>query len=315
MKKTIAFFLVIVLLVTFSPLPAYALEENLQCDGFLEPERITAIERLYNERAKLALNLTDNVDEIVRIDYQLETLGVEEISEKEVFDKVNSQKSARATVPTNDKYTKWTSNRAIYVYQGIQYELQIIKAVANADSSSGTSNLKGYPLIGTSTAAIKAEYGVEAAKTAAVTFLMKKIGETVVEGFADELESVPVGGAAIKWTRRLVDVGMTIEETENEVTQAMKADALLENVEYTCTVSMVSTEEYIFAKISGVPDEGNQILAYVGNQTQCKVILAGAGQTVIKIVMEAMSLFRLFFMTFSTVWLPQKITTVGMNLQ
>ena len=117
---------VVFLFFNFAP-PIYALDLVDTTEGvgyYLEPSRIETINRLFSERTSLLDDIEANRDAIVRIDYQLESLGVDEMAFSEVAQKVyGNTLSPQANMPSTTSDTKWTSFRTIYVYRGVQYEI------------------------------------------------------------------------------------------------------------------------------------------------------------------------------------------------
>lgn len=101
-----------------------------------------AIKDLYKERAELCANFDENVDRIEKIDKQLEKLGVEELSEGEVFEILSEAENFdMASVPSLMIATpsvagvKWTSSRSVNTYNGIQYEVQELHAIPTSMTS------------------------------------------------------------------------------------------------------------------------------------------------------------------------------------
>lgn len=91
---------------------------------------LTDIDELYKIRSELALDFDNNIDKISEVDKRLEELGVEEISYKEVYEKVNGTSIGLSRVEINSSSTvKWTSTRQTIGYNGKTYEMQIIRGV------------------------------------------------------------------------------------------------------------------------------------------------------------------------------------------
>lgn len=91
---------------------------------------LTDIDELYKIRSELALDFDNNIDKISEVDKRLEELGVEEISYKEVYEKVNGTSIGLSRVAINSSSTvKWTSTRQTTGYNGKTYEMQIIRGV------------------------------------------------------------------------------------------------------------------------------------------------------------------------------------------
>ena len=273
MKKMIALCLVVVFLFfNFAP-PIYALDLVDTTEGvgyYLEPSRIETINRLFSERTSLLDDIEANRDAIVRIDYQLESLGVDEMAFSEVAQKVyGNTLSPQANMPSTTSDTKWTSFRTIYVYRGVQYEIQDVKGVPNLDDrvEGEIFPASDYTLMGTANVSVSDVPSYRVDSKEALRIILGKIGETVIEGAIDEIAGeIP----------ELVTIGKTIYDTLAMTEDLSKLEeynvtpiSVLNNVGYTCEFHMDAVETYLFVKTPGNPDEGYQIFAYGGNQIEC----------------------------------------------
>lgn len=280
-KKMVSLLMIVVLLCVCHPTSAYAnqIEDATIKDGYLlEKERINTIEALFAQRSVLAGNIVENWDRIIKIDEMLEKLGVVEISESDLVSKLGGNAvSPMAECPTTNSSTKWTSFRTIYVYQGVQYEIQRITGVANVpEDEVGFVDPDDYTLVSDIHAGVDKVYGAEYASQKLIGFITKKGMEWVAQGTLDAIEdNFPETRGAIAFFEGTIEAIETAQEGRKIYLDALSPTTVFDNVSYTCNISLISNETYVFVKLPGYPDEGHQILAYAGNQVKASVGVSG----------------------------------------
>lgn len=215
--------------------------EEIQKDGY---EDVQNIDELYELRSLLSVDFDKNLEQIEEIDRQLEALGVEEITQEEVAEKLGVAKdsSIKSRIAVSSSSTvKWTSVREQYVYQGKSYELQIIRGVPN--ESYGESWR-------VDTQARKTNAGFVAASKNALKVITSKI-----------LGQLPKVGGAISTAKTFFDVF-------NGIISGLSTTSTIEGVDSVYMTSMKGEFLYVFVKYSGDVDAGNQILGYGGSTVQ-----------------------------------------------
>lgn len=199
------------------------------------------IEELYKLRNSLSADFENFSDAIARIDKQLESLGVEEISQSEVEEKLGLTEHAIqpfiSVSSTSD--IKWTSTREYYVYRGKSYELQIIRGVPAKGSGQLWSNNLQY----------------KGATSSGFNAASKNVAKVVVNKIAGCLPQV--GG--------MISNGLTFYNAFKGVISGLSPTTSVGAIECAYTSSISSSYLYVFIKYSGDVDTGNQILGYCGN--------------------------------------------------
>lgn len=192
------------------------------------------IDDLYEIRSELALDFDNNIDKINEIDKRLEELGVEELSVKEVYEKVYETNVGMSRVALNTSTTvKWTSTRQTTVFNGKTYEMQIIRGVPATASSELAYTFK-----------------VPACDATNATVLLNISDIGAYSGTA-------TCDSTLK-NRKYSDIFGTATGTKTVSGQA--------------TIS--SDYIYVFVKYSGDLDAGNQIKAYVGCRAQIDTVFS-----------------------------------------
>lgn len=144
-----------------------------------------------------------------------------------------------------ESYVKWTSTRRKMTYNGTLYEIQELRAVPTSSRSS-------LYLFGA-----KYKFGAKASKIRASNTFLKSVIPSV-------LGCTPTGAG------ELASV-ISIFQSCREFCDNLKGSTTVENIEVSYDNLVVA--EYIldYVKISGYPDEGHQILCYVGNRSDVTV--------------------------------------------
>lgn len=280
-KKAVGLIMCAVLVFLCCPIPVRANQVSTMDneEGYLlEETRVNAIRALYTQRAELAQNIEENREAILKIDDQLESLGVEEISREELASKLDTNLAQpMANCPPNSS-TKWLSYRTIYVYRGTQYEIQQITGTPNIpDSQSGITSGENYTLMSTVYAGIDKIYGTDYAVEELIRFTTRNTLEYAAEGTLDLIGTAfPSTRTACALMKNSITSVEDFYEAGRVYEEALSPTTVFDNVSYLCTVGMVATEEYVFVKTPGTPDEGHQIFAYAGNQIECAVGVMGS---------------------------------------
>ena len=207
-------------------------------------ESALTINELYELRNSLTMNFDVFSEDIALIDKKLESLGVEEISQTEVEMKlglINDSSVQPCYDVSSTSDIRWTSTREYYVYRGQSYELQVIRGVPISNNSS---------LIG--------RYKHEVNKYSSFEANAKNAFKIIVNSIAGCLPNI--GGTIVT----LQTFYAIFKDTYSSLTPTTLIDSF-----DSLYKSMVSANYvYVFVKYSGSADEGNQILAYCGNDLQ-----------------------------------------------
>lgn len=205
-------------------------------------------------RATYLLDHEDGQSAIEAIDKRLLQLGVEEISAVEVahlFDSNPSENQPRYT-PISTPGTTWYSQRLINVYNGKEYEVQIITGqMANPQATN--SPLYDY------TPGIVKEY--TGGLVGLINALHVAAPDIIVS--AGSIHD-PAVGSVLSAGLTLYDIVMAFEE-------GLTPTSTLDNGKYSFDITLISTMKFAFIKYSGNLDTGNQILGYAGTEVKCAV--------------------------------------------
>lgn len=214
----------------------------------------TDADALFQLRATYLLDHEDGQSAIEAIDKRLLQLGVEEISAVEVahlFDSNPSENQPRYT-PTSTPGTTWYSQRLINVYNGKEYEVQIITGqMANPQATN--SPLYDY------TPGIVKEY--TGGLVGLINALHVAAPDIIVS--AGSIQD-PAVGSVLSAGLTLYDIVMAFEE-------GLMPTSTLDNGKYSYDITLISTMKFAFIKYSGNLDTGNQILGYAGTEVKCAV--------------------------------------------
>lgn len=248
------------------PVGAISIQTEMisQCETLLD-----RIDALYELRAQLALNPEIDGNEILQIDQQLDSLGMNIMTQSEVTAKLGGQVETMANVVSTDS-TTWSSIRTIMPCQGKFYEIQVITGVPEGysedmDTENSRINTDSY-LYGYEPIVIDRVDDVE---IGAKIFTVALSGAT-----SNALDhSCPYLSAALS-------TGATILDLVEAGTSGLSSTEVLDNVEGICQVTMYTTMRYILVKTEGASDD-DQIIGYVGNMTYSHIEIDLAGGKVI----------------------------------
>lgn len=202
---------------------------------------------LYKERAKLCIDYDKNRKEIEEIDKRLETLGVEEIPEEEVVEILKEVENysleeipALMIAVPRENGVKWTSSRRISIYNGKKYEIQELRAIPSSANSS---------LQTTTSTVTKSATGVTARRNLAKIFVTSVLGN--IPGVGGELST-----------------GITIYQALKGLYNDLKETETINNIKASYVHRLGVEYTLVFVKPYGMPDAGNQVLCYAGNNIQ-----------------------------------------------
>lgn len=244
-KKFLAIVLVLLLLL-IQPIGARALEQESAEPIIVEPRKHEVIQKLIELRCTICAEENPDINQVLIIDEQLKALGVEELSEEEMADKLGySGDSARATPGAKTGVT-YLSERFVTVWNGERYEIQVITAMPELGIVD--SPLKRYPTI-----LFRGEEA-QRAKEMQVLGVVARGAYDVASNFINHSY-----GTAIS-------IGLTFFDMYTGIIDALEESTMVMGVVNSTTINMSYYERYVFVKYDGSPDNGNQILAYRGNK-------------------------------------------------
>lgn len=226
MKRLFSLFLVLTMLVCSFP-------QSVQANN---NSTINRIDNLYLERAELARNYEINKVRINEIDIELESLGVQEISEAEVKSKLTegNEVTPLVVLPTSST-VKWTSYRQQTSYRGQMYDMQIIRAVPKAVNSGLYKSLALVDHQPSSAISTGLELMEVAATTAVGSY--PQIGTPTVV-FYDVFKTLISG---------------------------LSTNTVINGVSANYTTGITANYLFVWVKQVGQVDDGNQLLSYKGN--------------------------------------------------
>lgn len=247
MKKALSIVLVLTILLLSGANPAIALEVTGEDSVSRENFSSAAADTLFRLRAQLLLDPNSSQEEIDKIDAQLRSIGVEEISHTDVIRKLGASAQPMYNV-TSTENTSWFSQRSITVINGRQYEAQII---------TGQWKTTGSPLYDFKSGAVS-------------NFAGKKAGQIkALQALVDEIVSCGIG--QIPEVGTYLSVGMTLYDIQKAYYEGLTPTTVIDNVSYSFDIYLGTTMKFVFVKYAGALDEGNQVLFYVGTGTEFKV--------------------------------------------
>jgi hypothetical protein len=261
-KRGIAILMTAIIVMNSGSISFAATGTRLQKEGILgtanageiiSEEEQKKIDALYAQRLKLCVNYEKNKKEIEKLDKKIERLGAVEISSKDVEEKMkitvdkegtvfSEQSSINVKVP-KESYVKWTSTKRIVTYNGVQYEIQELRAVPISSRGS---------LYGSATVKETKRQNIKA-----TTEFIKSIVPTV-------MGMMPKGVGAL-------GNGISIYQACKSYNKNLSSSVTVENIEANSTITVGTDYVFDYVKKAGYKDEGHQVLCYAGNNVNTEI--------------------------------------------
>lgn len=213
-----------------------------------DEQRVRQIEELYALRSKLSMDYETNKEAIEKVSQQLAALGVEEMTYAEVASKFGITADPQVPVYQDDTIM-WSTYRAINIYAGQFYELQII---TGEPRNGVVLTPENCDLVSFTPIALKSNYG----GTAAALEVLKAAAEET----ASDLRVIG----------DILSAGITVYELAAACGEAMSPTVSISGATASCSVTMHANEKFIFIKMQGAADS-DQVCGYAGNYAQCAV--------------------------------------------
>lgn len=223
-----------------------AASEDLAATSDIQPLNSTGVEEkineLYQERSiVLAQKKEGYLEEYERLGKELESLGVEFLSNEEVVEKMEIAKKSyngqlpQVIIPPNGKYT-WSSVRNKWVKNGVTYEVQHLTAEPNSNASI---------LKGTQARAIQSSINLQAASTNLVGSLVKEGASTI---------------------GKPVDVAITVYDAVKNFVNDSNFDrtTIISDITANYTVSWFENIDFMYVKKVGESDD-KQFLTFMSS--------------------------------------------------
>lgn len=246
MAKRLLVTVLAILMLTLQPIHVLAMEHVSTEPIIIDREKHETIQELMDLRCELLASDEDKSEEILIIDAQLRSLGVEELSAQEVAEKLGYPDVSVMATPAAKAGVTYLSERYVTVWNGERYEIQEITASPEKDAQN--SPLKQRPLI--------YFQSVNPIAAAAMNVL-----EVVAEGAIDA-----VSEHVYKKTNYDISSRITFYKLFAGIIEDLKQTTMVNNVLASCYANVSFYERYVFVKYDGSADAGNQILAYCGNR-------------------------------------------------
>ncbi|MCI9078137.1 MAG: hypothetical protein HFH68_04295 [Lachnospiraceae bacterium] len=218
--------------------------ENLDNEEVVSEKTLDLINELYSERRILAKDYEENQKEIEQLDKKIEQLGVVTLSEKEIEEKSklisktggDIENSQRVAV-SSAKDTRWTSVRQNTVYNGKEYQLQIIRGIPTSENSTLYKKDTSY----------------------------SKSSSGFVAGSKNVLRLAISEGVSATGT--VASSAITFYQAFSEFISGLKPTSSVGETECTYTTAISVEVVYIFVKYKGALDE-DQVICYMGNSVE-----------------------------------------------
>ena len=247
MKKILSVTLVLVLLFLSIPTHAYAVVPGEDSIGTTNEVNSLTIDELFALRAQLLFNPNATDEDFEQINAQLCSLGVVEISAADVVSKIGADVKPLVEVSdTND--TSWYSKETVVVVWGRQYTVQII---------TGQFKNQNSPLVKTYDGT-RQYNGAQIGAVNAVQVLAEDIVTASISNY------IPTVGSFLSASKTLYDVW-------SEIDSSLSPFSVVEDAAYSFKIQMATTVKLVYAKNTGSPDAGYQILGYVGTRVDYNV--------------------------------------------
>lgn len=204
-----------------------------------DAEKNKRIDDLFALRCELEVNYPENEDMILQIDRQLAELGVEYITQNELYYALGYDVLPAADIVNTDTYAQWTSRRLVSTYRGQHYELQIIEGIP-LDENSYLRRTDASP-----------DYRDSQ--------IIAGITEIIVTGGVVALGSTPDPGWNLAVT--LLDTTLSIGGV---VIDMLHPDTIIEGITGNSTVSLATHMKVVLVKPYGTSDSQQKWL-YTGN--------------------------------------------------
>ena len=261
-KKLLSIGLVLIVLVSCCTPAAWAQETSEEGFYIVDAERHQEVERLFELRASLEPNFEDNVEEIAQIDMQLELLGVEEITYDELPTLMFTGVAPRVT-PLPRQNVKYLSERIVTVYNGEQYELQIMTSVPE----NKYSELRPTVQFNVKTDDMREADKIEFCTAAAIGVI----------GYFTNISTNDV----VKAVGNQITSAFTLYDLYHAYEDMISPTTIVHGVECTGYMSLAIHERHVFIKNYGSPDEGYQILGCISNRVSYLATILREGELIV----------------------------------
>lgn len=245
LKRIFAFTLAVVLFSMAGPIQVCAMEVVNEEPIIINEEVHNEIEQLMEIRSELCMDYEANKELIEKINIRLQDLGVERLSWEEFEQKLVDSDVSPMMIPTPKSGVVIESERFITAWHGERYEIQVV-------TCSPQQNVSG-PLKRTGTLIFESD---EKKKADNIAFL-----QTVVTNAASCVSD---------YDKTNITNGVLTLITAYDIyscfVEAMSPTTYINGVDASAYLHVNFYERYVFVKLEGALDEGNQILAYCGNK-------------------------------------------------
>lgn len=260
-KRVLLYCLVLTLVLSSCPMPVFAQELSSPEFVILDADRHRQVEALFELRASLTCDFEANADQIAQIDMQLEELGVEEIAHDEFLGTTTENAGTRAT-PVTQEYVKHYIERVVTVYNGEQYEIQIITSFPTSSKSVLMPSYSFY----VETDSMKAADNIELCTT---------VVSGLIGGYSDKITNEFFSEAITSLTR-----AFTLYDVYSAYTDAVSPTTVVDGVECVGLISTAIHEKHFYVKSYGAADT-TQILACISNRVSYSATVLSEGELVV----------------------------------
>lgn len=250
MLKKVFITVLAISVLLIQPMRVCALEPVSIEPIIVEQEKHETIQHLIDLRCELCAYSDVDEEEIRKIDEQLRTLGVEELSAQDMAQKLGYPEVSVMVTPADKAGVTYLSERFVTVWNGQRYEIQVVTA---------------SPKVGVSHSPLKVIDALVFRSISVAQAIKTVLLEVLVNGAFDVTSEF--GPEKISTAANIISSTITAYDIYSRIIEEMSPEIYIGDIEQVAVLNVSFYERYVFVKYEGSIDTGNQILAYSGNKS------------------------------------------------